>query len=273
MKKDSLFLVLILSIGCLSQPGEEVPPAITDATVFMVYGDSRDNPHVHRKLVEEMRRHDFDIVLHTGDFVNRGDATDEWEEVREITRGMVLYPTVGNHDYPLENYFLTFNVSTYYSFDYGYVHVVSLNVFENYTRGSPQYRWLERDLNNSNAPWKVIFFHVPPYSSGEHGPDLDIQDTLVPLFEEYGVEIVFSGHDHDYERSHPLLRSEISNKGVVYFVSGGGGAKLYDVGSNWWTAERRKAHHFIKVEINQTSAYFTVIDVNGRIFDSFWLEN
>lgn len=279
MEKNSILLVLILSIGCISQPVEETPTNITSATVFIVYGDSRDNHDVHRQIIEEMLNHPFDFILHTGDFVNRGDSTEEWEEFREITRVIerpprkgltaVLYPTVGNHDYPLDNYFMTFNMSTYYSFDYKYIHVVSLNVFENYTKGSLQYQWLERDLNNSNATWKIVFFHVPPYSSGKHGSDMEARNTLVPLFEEYGVDFVFSGHDHIYERSYPIFKGKIDDKGVVYFVSGGGGADLYSAGSNWWTAESKKVHHFIKVEVNQTVAYFTAIDVDGRVFDTY----
>jgi hypothetical protein len=272
MENKCLLFILFISLGCLS-PSYSQLGDISNATIFVVYGDSRSNPEVHRQVVEEISSCQPEFVLHTGDFVDSGDSVAEWEEFREITQGLRIYPTVGNHDYPLENYFAIFNVSSYYSFDYNYLHIVSLNAFENVSPGSVQYRWLEDDLNSTPKwRWKVVFLHLPPYSSGEHGSDMRIRGSLVPLFERYGVAAVFSGHDHGYERSYPILKGKVHRQGVVYFVTGGGGADLYSFGAGWWTARSRSVHHFIKVEVNQTMARFTAVDVNGRIFDMYTIE-
>src|SRR5206468_10104446 len=97
----------------------------------------------------------------------------------------------------------------YYAFESGPALFVSVAVFgTDYSPGSPQYQWLERTLASSTQPWKFVFMHWGPYScSIVHGSNMTVREVLAPLFERYGVDIVFSGHDHDYERSHPVQES------------------------------------------------------------------
>jgi hypothetical protein len=83
---------------------------------------------------------------------------------------------------------------------------------------SPQeVTWLTKELESSKADWKICYFHHPLYSSAKfHGPSLELRQVLEPLFVKYGVEVVFSGHDHVYERTKP-------QKGIHYFVEGAAG--------------------------------------------------
>jgi calcineurin-like phosphoesterase family protein len=83
-----------------------------------------------------------------------------------------------------------------------------------------QTAWLEQQLSASTATWKIALFHHPPYTCGGHSGATDVVRSWVPLFESYGVQLVLSGHDHNYQRFAP-------RNGVTYVVDGGGGAGLY----------------------------------------------
>src|SRR6185436_2948242 len=138
-------------------------------------------------------------------------------------------------------------------FDYGPVHFVSLDTetaFLDPARRQAQIAWLQADLAATTREWKVFFFHRPPYSTGaEHGSDLTIRNTFGPIFEQYGVQLVLNGHDHDYERTVPIRTSaDPSLQAVTYIVTGGGGAPPYSVGTSSWTAFSRSATHYVRAE-------------------------
>lgn len=150
-------------------------------------------------------------------------------------RNLPFYPVPGNHDYANNAdvrdlpYFQIFNfpqqaeaggvasgTKQYYSYDYGNVHFVALDSFGNEgglwrlsdTTGT-QVQWLKRDLAATQQPWKVVYFHHPPYSKGSHNSDVEselvlLREKLTSILERYGVDLVFSGHSHIYERSYRL---------------------------------------------------------------------
>jgi hypothetical protein len=134
--------------------------------------------------------------------------------------------------------------------------------YGDYTPGKPQYEWLVSDLAGTSKPWKFVFFHIPPYSSGGHGSDLNVRQTLAPLFEQYGVTIVFNGHDHDYERS--------GANGVTYIVTGGGGAPLYPkVHDNPASIYFASVYHFVQITLSGDTLYGIAIGSDGTEFDHF----
>jgi len=201
-----------------------------------------------------------------------------------------FYPSVGNHELYggscgyqgyTDVYYLPENAPSgdeeeYYSFDWGNTHFVALDTNQNYSAGSTQYNWLVNDLQSSTQPWKFVFFHHPPYSSGPHGSTNEVQTHLVPIFETYGVSVVFSGHDHHYERTCPILNNTCTTPqdgGVVYYVTGGGGAPLYPAFGNWFTAYSDSLNHFLKVEVNDCWLRVDAIDTNGYVFDSYEIDH
>lgn len=142
-----------------------------------------------------------------------------------------------------------------YSWDYGPVHFVAIDSNKQVTAEEPALlAWLEKDLSSTRQPWKVVCFHAPAFhTSREHYTEQKMR-LLQPLFERTGVDVVFGGHVHNYQRSKPLRfqqteprdkRGRITGKfqfdttfdgvkdttpeGVLHIVSGGGGAKLYSV--------------------------------------------
>jgi acid phosphatase len=138
------------------------------------------------------------------------------------------------------------------------VHFVALDTESDYRT---QMTWLDADLAASKAPWKVIYMHRPPYSSGRHGSDGKLRNLLAPILKRHGVQLVLAGHDHNYERTLP-------QDGTVYIVTGGGGIGTYNVDSSPYTAFSDSVIHFVYGEVGTDEMILHAIDANGREFDS-----
>jgi 3',5'-cyclic AMP phosphodiesterase CpdA len=133
-----------------------------------------------------------------------------------LQAGVTFFASLGNHDATAERDYAPFNMggARYYRFRRANVEFFALD--SNYMDPA-QLAWIEAALRTSDAPWKIAFFHHPLYSSGSrHGSEHDLRVVLEPLFIRYGVQAVFSGHDHVYERVKP-------QHGVSYFVCGSSG--------------------------------------------------
>ena len=249
---------------------------------FTIYGDTRGTDSVHGTIVNNMLGCSPHFALHSGDFVNGGRNYNEWspqffDEATALMKNTVMFTTPGNHEYSGSGqvwYFDFFSCpenSTdegWYSFDYGDCHVVSLNSEDDYSSGSTQYNWFVNDISSTGKKWKIVFLHKPAYSSGSHGGELSIQTHLVPLFEQYRVNIVFCGHDHLYERS--------LKNGVFYIVTGGGGAPLYPPNqkSNPYQVYAVDTHHYCLVELDDGPYLsFKAYNENNDCFDSFTYAN
>src|SRR5688500_3182950 len=127
-----------------------------------------------------------------------------------------------------------------------------------------QLAWLEKELKASGSDWKIPFFHHPLYSSGEkHGADTALREQLEPLFLKHGVDVVFAGHEHFYERLKP-------QKGITYFVNGSA-AKLRkgNIGKSGMTAKGfDTGYAFMIAEIAGDELYFQTIEAGGKTIDS-----
>ncbi len=208
--------------------GWEGLPSFPAGTVAF-YGDSRTGDDAHREIVAGMMRTAPVAVLHSGDLVEDGGDPAQWENFAAITGSLralaPMLPARGNHDTggTLFADFFSLPASTlWFAADAGDAHVMVLDSLSSLDPGSPQLLWLEAHLASlgTSRPLRVALFHYPLFSTGRHGGDeLGQRAALEPLFETYGVDLVVSGHDHDYERT--------VHDGVTYLVSGGGGAPLY----------------------------------------------
>src|SRR5438552_2233036 len=138
--------------------------------------------------------------------------------------------------------------------------------------GSAQSMFPEHDLAASSAAWKFVGFHHPIYSSGTvHGSSLTIRTNLVPLFDAYAVDMVFMGHEHNYERTLPLRADQVvaPGAGTVYVTTGGGGKNLYPFGPlSFFTAHAESVHHFVRIVVDGDSLTEEMIDVDGTVRDS-----
>ena len=282
------------------------PEAGASQFTFAALGDSR--PHDvsalpsqgARDVASEMARHEFDLAIHTGDIVYRGGicAGDDssWNQYirayfdlyAESMAHTPFYPSIGNHElaggscgyqgytdvYHLPRNAPAGDVEEYYSFDWGNAHFIALDTTYS-NAGTDQYYWLVDDLQNSAQFWKFVLFHYPAYSSGPHGSSAEVQTYLVPLFETHGVDVVFTGHDHHYERTCPIRDdacTTVDDDGVVYYVTGGGGAPLYIPSGDWFTAHGGRLHHFLAVVVDGCRLRVDTIESNSSLFDSYVID-
>ena len=259
---------------------------------FDVFGDQGDCTHFAPacRVMDGIAADRPNFVLGAGDLTyandNGPEAADLWanDVMRRYGTWAPLMPTLGNHEYlegdSIDNYKGRFALpdqggtsapdsarGDYYSFDYGPVHVVALpERYVDMKANSDFRRWLEDDLRTACAnpaiQWRIAFNHRPFYSTGRrHGPDQTYQKWVAPILEQYHVDLVFSGHEHVYERSLPMNGgtpvTRRANKwrqgaGTAYVVTGGGGAPSYnDFGpAAAWDAVRETGHHHVRVDID-----------------------
>ena len=248
-------------------------PLTQAAFSFVALGDTRTGHVAHQGVINRVVALAPDFVLHTGDFVADGGSAAEWSTFFEIERDLLrqspLFGTPGNHELNSDLYFDAFHLpgnERWYSFDYGNAHFVALQIdgYADYAPGSAQYAWLENDLAAADERWKIVFFHWPPYSTGAHGSYKPVRYALGPLFARYGVDLVFNGHDHDYERS-------IAD-GVTYVVTGGGGAPLRgQVGDGPYSQYFASVHHCVSIAVDGGTLTVAGVQPDGTLFDPFTL--
>lgn len=217
--------------------------------------------------------HDF--VLITGDVAYPEGRPGDLEANMFAVYGPMMastpyFPATGNHDYrtdrgePLREAFALFDNGgphaheRWYSFDWGPMHVV---VLDTEAHDRDQTRWLKADLAATTQPWTVAVTHRPPYSSGHHGSARCTRRRFSPIFAERHVDLVLSGHDHDYERTRPI-------DGVTYVVTGGGGVGTRAVDRSSFTAWSAQVAHFVHVTADPTRLTLAAVDATGAVFDS-----
>jgi len=248
--------------------------AQADSFSFIVFGDTRTDSAAHQSVINRMADYKFEFILHSGDLVHHGSSADEWITFFNIEDTLLqtkhFMPTIGNHDkpyWPYDTLFALPDPEAYYSVNYGNAHFIMLNT-EMDLCGS-QRDWLINDLtttrNDTLIDWIFVNLHRPPYTSGLYDCAFNVQENWCPLFQEYGVDIVFAGHDHTYERT-------LKIGGIVYIVTGGGGAPLYDVGKSEWTAYSEKTYHFCLVQIMGERLLLKAIKPDNTVFDSLILD-
>lgn len=190
---------------------------------------------------------DSEFMINLGDFTN--DSTnEEWdfydEAMKDINLNTTLAPVAGNHDgLGVWNWFNNmFCLDTSesvqnlngvnYSFDYGNAHIAVLNTNDLLSVTLSQLNWLKNDMNGTDKDWKIVCMHKSPYTLGKDGkwPDaLYLKRSLTSVADECGIDLIMSGHDHQYLRTKPLKNNKINENGTTYVLSGTAGTKRYGV--------------------------------------------
>jgi len=253
-------------------------PTKSGSVRFAIIGDTGSGTDKQQQVADMLVRYKevfpFEFVLMMGDNLYGGDSAKDYDKKFEHVYKVLLdgklkfYATLGNHDDANQRMYDHFNMNgkEYYSFKKGNAAFFSLN--SNYM-DKKQVDWLEDELSRSNAEWKICFFHHPPYSSGvKHGPDEQLREVVEPIFIKHGVDVVFSGHEHFYERLKP-------QKGISYFISGAGGKlRAGGVGRSPLSAKSfDEDMSFMLIEIIDDKMYFEVISRTGKTVDSGTIMN
>jgi 3',5'-cyclic AMP phosphodiesterase CpdA len=241
---------------------------------FAVIGDSGTGDRAQYEVAQRMEAYwqatKFDFVIMLGDNIYGSHSPKDFVKKFEqpykplLDAGVKFYASLGNHDDPDdERLYKPFNMGgeRYYAFRKGDVAFFALD--SNYM-DPKQLSWLDQNLKNSQGTWKICFFHHPLYNDGRHhGPDADLRTQVLPLFQRYGVNAVFSGHEHVYQRIKP-------ENNIYYFVLGNSGKLMtHDFGE---ARERVKGfdsdQSFMLVEIAGDKLYFQTISRSGETIDS-----
>jgi HEAT repeat protein len=255
--------------------------AVHDSTpfTFAVFGDSRTSAEQSSAVGRQMASHQPHFLLHSGDLVSNGAVYEQWEEqffspLGEVLARIPFFPVLGNHEQNSVHFYNFFPSGSWYSFEYGNACFIALDTNTasgGFEPGTEQYGWLQRTLEETSALWRIVWFHHPPYSSGNHGCSIEQQEALAPLLERYQVDMVFNGHDHIYERSFPMRAGRREDEsGIIYVVTGGGGAPLYPVDAGEWTGFATSTHHYCAVSIDGPHLRLQVCDLNGDVVDYCW---
>jgi hypothetical protein len=246
---------------------------------FPLVGDcgtgDRDQIGIAKQMFEAHRQSAFDFAVAVGDNIYpNGSAryfTKHFEQpfAPLLKERVSFHAVLGNHDvqegrqdqcqYPLFN----MGGRNYYTVKQG-DGLLDLFMLDSTDCDAAQIGWVEQQLKGSTARWKLAVLHHPLYSSGKkHGSDLNLRRRLEPLFVRYGVNAVFSGHDHIYERTVP-------QQGIHYFVTGAGGDTRrggVDLKSPFRAASFDEDNHFMLLEAEHNQISFQAIGETGTIID------
>jgi len=247
------------------------PDENATAIRFLGLGDSRSQPFALDNMMQAMQNfysqpgnEDYQrLVIHNGDWVSTdGESywTTQWfdptkTDIVAFTANSPINGCKGNHDnsgsypngkstyfpkyfpFPYQNAIPAFDPATvqaynslYWSYDYGPVHFTVVDNYSNLVSGSAQYNWVVNDLASTTKPWKILIYHEPAYSAGSDGDNSNVR-VLEPLVTQYGVDLIYCGHSHNYARTGAYTLSQANGDlialNVPHITSGGGGAPIY----------------------------------------------
>jgi hypothetical protein len=271
-----------------AEPARSLPPDAlrlplkAGSVRFAAIGDAGrgDQPQFQVSLVMQAYRRlfPFNFVIMLGDNVYDGGTVEDYRQKFErpykafLDDGVEFYATIGNHDDFNQPHYPAFHMGgqRYYTFKppsllsrvlgtdvrFFMIDTENLNLTE--------LAWLEQQMTESKAAWKIPVFHRPVYTSGRY--DLGaryLRSSLEPIFRRHGVAVAFSGHEHFYQRTKP-------QNGITYFISGGAGSlRIGDLRPSPITAAGYdRDYHFMLIEIDGDELYYQVIARTGQTIDA-----
>jgi len=265
-------------------------PGVEDSFTFIAIGDTQSQADVVKRVSDLAYMHRPNLVVHAGDLVSTGTIKADWTghffpSMQPLISRVPLMPVLGNHEQDAQHYYDYMDLpepEMYYSFDFGNAEFFMIDGNRKLNDGSDQLEWLEKALENSTATWKFAVLHQPPYTSDsdDYGDtylststrgDTNVQH-IIALLEKFGVDICFSGHVHDYERTFPILDGKVipmHEGGVMYVTTAGGGGHLehFDPTNTWFGHKQANYHHLVYIAIHGKQLEFQAIDEHGRLFD------
>ncbi len=274
MKTRLTAIVCGVALACVELLGQTITlPNRPDSLKFAAIGDNGTGERPQYEVGEMMAKahaiFPFDLVIMLGDNMYGRQRPEDFVQKFErpyaalLEAGVKFQASLGNHDRP-ENVsypYYNMNGQRYYTFGRKNVRFFAL---DSTIMDKRQLDWLEGALRDAREDWKICFFHHPLYSNaGRHGSAFDLRVVLEPLFVKYGVNVVFAGHDHVYERVKP-------QKGIYYFVSGSAGqlrkGNMRPTGET--AASFDQDQSFMLVEIDGSEMFFEAMSRTGRSVDS-----
>lgn len=250
---------------------------------FAIIGDSGRGSKEQHEVAQQMamyrQRFNFAFVLMAGDNIYEGSATEQDYRLKFedpyralLEAGVKFYAALGNHDDTNQIYYQPFNMGgqRYYTFVPPVDPItrwdtrVRFFAIDSTYITLDQLRWLEKETSESRAEWKIAFLHHPLYTSGRYGlAARGIRLALESALVNGGVDVVFSGHEHIYQRMHP-------QNGVLYFITGGAGSlRAGDAAAAPVVARSYdRDYHFMLAELSDDGFFFQAINRLGETVDA-----
>jgi hypothetical protein len=278
-------------------------PSINSNFNFAAVGDTNCNSNTE-DVVEDIQAKAPEIVMGLGDYIYNSDSADCWLEIVEPIDN-IMKIAIGNHETGailtelMEHYGLT---DQYYSFDYQNVHFTVMSDYVPDEIGSEQYRFVQNDLAKAaadpNIDWIVVPHHSQKYASTKNydiPEEREWNNIYHPLFEQYNVDLVLQGHQHNYQRTYPIQynsdtpinpiitdRNEntyTNPEGQIYLTVGTGGAALHSLNGNkapYIITAQDEVYGFLNIDITANNGGTTLVgtfysndDGAGEITDQF----
>jgi hypothetical protein len=275
MRRLLLSIVLFALIAPASAQDVRLPMK-AGSLKFAVLGDTGTGDSkqvaVAKALSSFRAKFPFEFALLLGDNMYGSDKPSDYVKKFEtpykpvLDAGVKFYAALGNHDDPNQRMYKPFNMNgeRYYTYRPSVTGGVRFFALDSNYMSPDQLAWFEKELQASGSDWKIAFFHHPLYASGMHGSDEILRSKLEPLFQKYGVNVVFTGHEHFYERIKP-------QKGIQYFVLGSS-AKLRKGDINNRTGLTAfgydRGYTFMLAEITGDELHYQVISEKGETIDT-----
>lgn len=257
-------------------------------TKFFLLGDTQaDDKTVLTSIMDDLKKDNYAFGVQTGDYIEKANLYDEWASIMNLFDAEPFNRTdmihvAGNHEFYGDTTGITqkkvFNVSNqqHYSATYGNVYVAVLGYDSSEKGAKEDAEWLVSDASKSNAKWKIVVSHQPPYGTNASAEDCGGFHKYIPeACEQAGIDFMFSGHDHSLVRTHPTTGGKTDEKnGVVYYVCGSTGGKSY-APSNYRNAnfaeDPTNDYQGIYFKMNATDSEFTVdvYDADGTKLEKY----
>ena len=265
---------------------------------FAVIGDTESRPHINDRISKLVWDERPNFIINLGDLTDGGKELHRYEWTHEYFTGMnqltsriPMFAVPGNGEgdlYWYKHYHRYPDPEGFYKFRFGDAAFFMLDSNQRATefhKGGKQYDWLREQLSNCDARWKFACHHHATYTGEEN----DYGDTwegattfgdpavqkIVPLYEEFGLDMVMFGHLHLFERSHPVRDGKVDfESGTIHLLAGGGGGNLEDFSPTpaFFSAKTHRGHHYIMIELANEVMTMRMYDLNGSIRDSFRIE-
>jgi hypothetical protein len=266
---------------------------------FLVFGDSGQLTAGQFSIANLIAGEPASFLIHAGDIAYTHGTQQNFQYTYfdvygPILRSVPLFPCPGNHEYLMGEataYMASYAVPTenvpdeghgrYYSFDWSNAHFICLDSNKSLQQAvsgqGEMLNWLENDLRATSKFWRIATLHHPPFAGGANRNDplcAMVREYVVPILEKYGVQLVFSGHEHSYQRTSPIRggAAALPGTGTVYMTSGGGGAALYHLTSHPLVEAAASIHHYLRVDVSGTKLELTAVDASGAAFERFVLQ-
>jgi hypothetical protein len=251
-----------------------------------------------QETAKNIQKKSPELVIAAGD-LSYDESTDCWFEIIQPFKSKTKI-AMGDHEYSdtsggatgiINQYLKPLNLTkTYYSFDMNNVHVTVIDPHVDYGSSSDQYKFIEQDLKTASTDpkidWIFVVEHTPMYTSpSKHLGDSTIRDVFHPLFDKYGVDLVFGGDNHNYQRTFPLKYNNDADSsnpiivdrnqtnyndllGQIYLITGTAGKSLYDIQQQapFITNQNDNQYGFLNIDINanNTSSLTGTFYSNGN---------